>query len=151
MSSQPNSLPQGFPTTRMRRCAINRRFADSVRQTRLSPANLVLPLSSGLARAFVKRLPPCRATIKCRSTSLSKKSATAADLGIGGVILFGIPAEKDALGSDATSDCRHHRSGGPRREEGRPRFSGHHRRLLLRIHRSWALRSYRPSDRPDGR
>ena len=36
---------------------------------------------------------------------LAERSAQAADLGLGGVILFGIPDEKDAAGSDATSDA----------------------------------------------
>ena len=36
---------------------------------------------------------------------LADEVGQAAELGLGGIILFGIPAAKDALGSDATSDA----------------------------------------------
>ena len=35
---------------------------------------------------------------------LAEEISQAVELGLGGVILFGIPDKKDALGSDATSD-----------------------------------------------
>ena len=47
---------------------------------------------------------PCRATTRCRSTQLVKECAEVQSLGIGGVILFGLPETKDEMASGAYDD-----------------------------------------------
>jgi porphobilinogen synthase len=88
-----------FPTTRLRRLrrtpALRRAFAE----TRLHPAQLVLPL-------FVKQ-DADRPTPIASMPGVSQHSVTSAadlakearDAGVGGIILFGIPTHKDAEGS----------------------------------------------------
>ena len=78
---------------------------------------------------------------------LVEEIRAAADLGLGGVILFGIPAEKDAAGQRRHQRLGHHRPGRPRGQAGGPRAAGDHRRLLLRIHRSRPLRPDQPGHR----
>ncbi len=90
-----------FPAARprrLRRTAALRRLAGSVR---LAPADLVLPV-------FVKEGIPAPLAIKSMPgvvqhtlDSVRKAVAEAAATGVGGVLLFGVPAHKDARGSAA--------------------------------------------------
>jgi porphobilinogen synthase len=72
-----------------------------VAQERLSPADLVLPL-------FVKEgidaptpVPSMPGVFQHTRDSLRKAVAEAVDAGVGGLVLFGVPAVKDATGSGA--------------------------------------------------
>ena len=83
---------------RLRRTPALRRM---VAQARLSPADLVLPL-------FVKEgidapvpVPSMPGVVQHTRESLRKAVAEAVSVGVGGVMLFGIPAVKDARGSAA--------------------------------------------------
>ena len=83
---------------RLRQTAAVRRL---VAQERLSPADLVLPL-------FVKEgidaptpVPSMPGVFQHTRDSLRKAVAEAVDAGVGGLVLFGIPAVKDAAGSGA--------------------------------------------------
>jgi porphobilinogen synthase len=83
---------------RLRRTAALRRL---VAQERLSPADLVLPLfvKEGIdAPAPVTSMP---GVVQHTRDSLRKAVAEAVDAGVGGLVLFGIPATKDARGSGA--------------------------------------------------
>ena len=70
-------------------------------QTRLAPADFVLPV-------FVKQgidepvpISSMPGVVQHTHESLRKAAHEAAEAGIGGLMLFGIPAEKDAVGSQA--------------------------------------------------
>jgi porphobilinogen synthase len=83
---------------RLRRTPALRRL---VAQTRLSPAELVLPLfvKEGISEpAAIGSMP---GVFQHTRESLRKAAADAAAAGVGGLILFGIPAVKDARGSGA--------------------------------------------------
>ena len=70
-------------------------------QVGLSPADLVLPLfvKEGIdSPAPIESMP---GVVQHTRESLRKAAAQAADVGVGGVILFGVPAVKDARGSAA--------------------------------------------------
>jgi porphobilinogen synthase len=72
-----------------------------VADVRLSPADLVLPLfvKDGIdAPAAVSSMP---GVVQHTRDSLRKAVAEAVDAGVGGLLLFGIPAVKDAVGSGA--------------------------------------------------
>ena len=82
----------------MRRSPALRRL---VRETRLEPAQLVLPLfvrSGAGVRRPVASMPGVAQT---SVDEMLRDAAAAADAGVGGVILFGIPDHKDATGSAA--------------------------------------------------
>ncbi len=93
-----------FPTTRLRRLRYNPALRRLVGQTRLAADRLVLPLfvrpGSGVRRP-VAAMP---GHDQLSPDLLAEEVRLAAQLGLGGVLLFGIPEHKDALGSDATSD-----------------------------------------------
>src|SRR3984893_980922 len=83
---------------RLRRTAALRSL---VRQTRISPAQLVMPLFviSGRDRSEPIASLPGHARLSVDRTV--KKARELAQLGVGGVILFGIPDAKDAFGVGA--------------------------------------------------
>ncbi len=70
-------------------------------QTRVSPADLVLPVfvKEGISEPVPISTMP--GVVQHSTDSLRAAAQEAAELGIGGLILFGIPAEKDAVGSQA--------------------------------------------------
>lgn len=93
-----------FPIYRPRRLRRNENFRRLVRETRLSVDDLIMPLfivpGSRIASPIssmpgIAQLSIDRAVEECKMIR---------DLGIPGVILFGIPDHKDAVGSDAYAD-----------------------------------------------
>jgi porphobilinogen synthase len=90
-----------FPTSRprrLRRTAPLRRLAA---QVRLSPADLVLPLfvKEGIDTALpIVSMP---GVVQHTRESVRKAAVEAVEAGVGGLMLFGIPAHKDARGSAA--------------------------------------------------
>jgi porphobilinogen synthase len=93
-----------FPQYRPRRLRRTAALRALVRETLLAPSQLVLPLfvrpGSGV-RQPVSSMPGVH------QTSVDEKLAdarAAAEQGVGGVLLFGIPAHKDAEGSSAWDD-----------------------------------------------
>jgi porphobilinogen synthase len=83
---------------RLRRTAALRRL---VRETRLDPAQLVMPLfvrSGRKVRHAVESMPGISQTSVDEAV---RDAERAVELGVGGVILFGIPDRKDAMGTAA--------------------------------------------------
>jgi porphobilinogen synthase len=95
------TTPPPFPASRpqrLRRTPALRRLAA---ETRLHPADLVLPLfvKEGIADpAPVASMP---GVVQHTRDSLRKAAVEAVEAGVGGLILFGIPAVKDPRGSGA--------------------------------------------------
>lgn len=88
-----------FPNVRPRRLRTTAAMRRMVSETRLHPAELILPLfvKEGLTEPRpVKSMP---GVMQHSRESLRKAVAEAAQAGVGGVMLFGIPTEKDAVGS----------------------------------------------------
>jgi porphobilinogen synthase len=75
-----------------------------VRETRLHPSMLVAPLfvqpGSGRREAIGSMPGQARLT----PDLAAQEAARLAELGVGGVILFGLPAAKDAVGSEASAE-----------------------------------------------
>ncbi len=92
-----------FPTTRLRRLRYNPAVRQLVRQTRLSPSNLVMPLFVRRGRGVRQEIASMPGNFQLSPELLVEEIRALRDLGVGGVILFGIPAVKDAVGSDSTS------------------------------------------------
>lgn len=90
-----------FPTDRPRRLRRTAALRRLVEQTQLRPSNLVLPLfvKEGISEPQpVASMPGVQ---QHTIDSLRKAASDAVDAGVGGLILFGIPAQKDATGSQA--------------------------------------------------
>lgn len=93
-----------FPQTRLRRLRRTRPLRDLVRETRVEPGDLVLPLfiEEGLDGPVPIGSMP--GVSRHSVASAVDEAAEAVRLGLGGIILFGIPAEKDEEGSGAWDD-----------------------------------------------
>jgi porphobilinogen synthase len=92
----------GFPAERPRRLRRTPALRRLVAETRLHPAGLVLPLfvREGIdAPAPISSLP---GVVQHSRASMRAAVAEAAELGLGGVMLFGVPTQRDAVGSGAT-------------------------------------------------
>src|SRR4051812_647019 len=93
-----------FPHYRPRRLRKSEGIRALVRETTLSPSQLVLPL---FVRPGTKVRQPVSSMPGVAQTSVDELLRDAHDiatLGIGGVLLFGIPETKDAMGSSAWDD-----------------------------------------------
>jgi porphobilinogen synthase len=93
-----------FPQTRMRRLRASAALRGLVRESNLSADQLVLPLfvsESGPARAPIESMPGVE---RLSISAAAQEARQAAALGLAGVLLFGIPSEKDAEGSSAFDD-----------------------------------------------
>jgi porphobilinogen synthase len=93
----------GFPTVRMRRLRYNPAVRQLVRSTRLSPASLILPLFVRPGQKLRQPIAAMPGNFQLSPDLLAEEAAQAARLGLGGIMLFGIPATKDSQGSDSTS------------------------------------------------
>src|SRR3954471_18085256 len=92
------------PQPRLRRLRRTPVLRELVRETRLDAADLVLPLfvEEGLdARQPIDAMP---GVDRLSLTEVVAEAGTARALGIPAVLLFGIPADKDAEGSGAWDD-----------------------------------------------
>ena len=93
-----------FPQTRLRRLRRTSPLRDLVRETRLDAGDLVLPLfvESGLSgRKPIGAMP---GVDRLGIEEAVREAGEAHALGLGGVLLFGIPESKDAEGSGAWDD-----------------------------------------------
>jgi porphobilinogen synthase len=91
----------GYRPRRLRRTAQIRALAA---ETRLAPADLVLPLFV-VPGEGVRRPVGSMAGVEQTSTDeLVRDAAEAHALGLGGVLLFGVPAHKDDTGSEGYDD-----------------------------------------------
>ena len=95
------SPPPGFPTARPRRLRRTPALRRLVADVRVRPADLVLPVfvKEGIAApAPIASMP---GVVQHTRDSVRTAAAEAVAAGVGGLILFGIPAAKDARGSGA--------------------------------------------------
>ncbi|HZI98184.1 MAG TPA: porphobilinogen synthase [Actinomycetales bacterium] len=91
----------GFPAERPRRLRGSAPLRALMSEHRLHPAQLVLPMfvKEGLDEpAPITSMP---GVVQHTRASLVKTAVEAADAGVGGVMLFGVPAARDATGSGA--------------------------------------------------
>jgi len=93
----------------MRRLRATAGLRGLVRETDLRPGQLVLPLfvaepGSALASSAREPIATMPEVDRLSLTAAVEEAQAAAALGVGGVLLFGIPAEKDESGSGAWDD-----------------------------------------------
>jgi porphobilinogen synthase len=92
----------GFPGVRPRRLRTSASLRRLVAETRLHPAELVLPVFVKEGAAEPAPIASMPGVVQHTRDSLRKAAAEAAGLGLGGIMIFGIPTVKDATGSGAT-------------------------------------------------
>ncbi len=88
-----------FPTTRLRRLRRTPALRSAFAETRLHPAALVLPVFVKQGLTAPEPIGSMPGVSQHTPESVAALAKEAADLGVGGMILFGIPTAKDAQGS----------------------------------------------------
>ncbi|MBW3640230.1 MAG: porphobilinogen synthase [Actinobacteria bacterium] len=91
----------GFPAARARRLRRTPALRRLVAEVRVRPADLVLPLFVKQSLTSPQPIPSMPGVVQHTRDSLKKAAHEAVSARLGGLILFGIPAEKDARGSGA--------------------------------------------------
>ncbi len=89
----------GFPTVRLRRLRRTAALRQAFTETRLHPAALVLPVFVKEGLREPGAIPSMPGVGQHTIASVTALATQARDAGVGGVLLFGIPATKDAIGS----------------------------------------------------
>ncbi|MFV2017645.1 porphobilinogen synthase [Micromonospora sp. LOL_023] len=92
------TYPQSRPR-RLRRTAAVRRLVE---ETRLAPAELVLPMFVREGLAEPRPVASLPGVVQHSRDSLRKAAAEAVAAGVGGIMLFGVPQRRDATGSGGT-------------------------------------------------
>ena len=94
-------MTPSFPVSRPRRLRRTAALRRLVAPVSVRPENLVLPMFVKEGIAHPQPVPSMPGVVQHTRESLRKAAADAVDAGVGGLILFGIPAVKDARGSAA--------------------------------------------------
>jgi porphobilinogen synthase len=90
-----------FPALRMRRLRRTDTLRGMVAETRLSPSDFILPYFVAHGRGVRDEVSSMPGVFQLSTDELARDTREAAALGIPAVLLFGLPAEKDAAGSEA--------------------------------------------------
>ncbi|HET7374189.1 MAG TPA: porphobilinogen synthase [Gemmatimonadaceae bacterium] len=96
-------MPQ-FPAYRPRRLRRTAKLRRLVREAWLAPSQLVLPLFVRSGTGVRQPVESMTGVFQTSVDELVRDAKSAAALGVGGVLLFGIPDRKDAVGSEAWND-----------------------------------------------
>ena len=93
-----------FPTARPRRLRYNPLVRELVRETELSPRDIILPLFVRPGKGVRHEIGSMPGNFQLSTDTLVDEVGSARELGIKAFILFGIPESKDAQGSSALND-----------------------------------------------
>jgi porphobilinogen synthase len=90
-----------YPDVRPRRLRNTAALRRLVAETRVHPAELVLPLFVKEGLTAPRPIPSLPGVVQHSRESLRKAAASAVGAGIGGLMLFGVPSTRDETGSGA--------------------------------------------------
>ena len=93
-----------FPIHRMRRLRASEPMRRLVRETRLASSQFILPLFACEGAGVRKEISSMPGNAQLSIDAIVEECREAASLGIGGVILFGIPSSKDESASGAYAE-----------------------------------------------
>ena len=91
-----------YPAVRLRRLRGSAPLRRLVAETRISPAELVLPMFIREGLSEPRPIPSLPGVVQHSRDSLRKAAAEAVAAGVGGLMLFGVPAHRDPTGTAAT-------------------------------------------------
>lgn len=89
---------------RPRRLRRSENLRALVRETRLAPEDFILPLFACAGEKVRREIPSMPGVHNLSVDEIAKEAADASQIGVKGVILFGLPESKDELGSGAYHD-----------------------------------------------
>jgi porphobilinogen synthase len=93
-----------FPLIRMRRTRRTDALRSLVRETRLEPGQLIYPLFICPGEGVRKEIGSMPGVFNLSVDEVVKEAEEAAQLGLGGLLLFGLPESKDEQGTGAWDD-----------------------------------------------
>src|SRR5579859_6549651 len=93
-----------FPIQRLRRLRATESMRSLVRETRLDPAQFILPLFVCPGQGIRREIGSMPGNYHMSIDELTRECAEVQSLGIGGVILFGLPETKDEMATGAYDD-----------------------------------------------
>lgn len=88
-----------YPEHRPRRLRRSPALRRLVAETRVDPAELVVPLFVKEGLTEPRSVPSLPGVLQHSRESLRKAAVAAVQAGVGGIMLFGVPADRDELGS----------------------------------------------------
>ena len=88
-----------YPDVRPRRLRGSAAMRRLVEETRVAPAELVLPMFVKEGLAEPRPIASLPGVVQHSRDSLRKAAAEAVQAGVGGIMLFGVPAARDEIGS----------------------------------------------------
>jgi len=97
-------MTRGFPTIRPRRLRGHAILRDLVRETTLHVSDLIFPLFVKHGTGVRKEIASMPGNFQLSTDTLVEEVGRAYDQGVRAFILFGIPSQKDAIGTSAMSD-----------------------------------------------
>src|SRR6201988_363418 len=86
---------------RPRRLRRSEALRSLVRETRLAPEDFILPLFACPGRGVRREVSSMPGVHNLSVDEIAKEAASAFELGVRGIILFGVPESKDELASGA--------------------------------------------------
>src|SRR5579864_440626 len=93
-----------FPVTRMRRMRQTDSLRSLVRETRLTPTGFIYPLFVCPGEGVRKEIGSMPGVFNISVDEAVKEAHEAKHLGVGGIILFGLPEKKDEVATGAWAD-----------------------------------------------
>ncbi len=93
-----------FPETRMRRLRRTGVLREMVRETTLRPADLIQPMFVTAGEGVREPVASMPGIERLSISELVEEAGEVAEAGVPAVLLFGIPADKDEIGSGAYDD-----------------------------------------------
>jgi len=90
-----------FPEYRPRRLRQNEAFRSLIRETHLSPSQLIYPLFVVPGNGIKEEVVSMPGVFRLSVDQLAKEAKECLQLGVNSVILFGLPEHKDDFGSEA--------------------------------------------------
>ena len=99
-----DAVPLPLPRDRPRRLRRSPALRALVRETHLEPSMFVAPIFVRPGHGVREPIGSMPGQARCSPDEVVREAERLAGLGVGGVILFGLPEAKDEAGSDAWSD-----------------------------------------------
>ncbi len=96
------STAGGFPSVRPRRLRTTAAMRRLVAETRVHPADLMLPVFVREGLSEPREIASLPGVVQHSRDSLRKAAAEAVAAGVGGMMIFGVPSVRDAVGSAGT-------------------------------------------------
>ncbi len=93
-----------FPVTRLRRLRQSEPLRSLVRETHLEPSNFIYPLFVCPGERVRKEISSMPGVFNVSVDEAVKEAREAKSLGLGGIILFGLPEKKDEVATGAWAD-----------------------------------------------